>query len=217
MYVNHGCIQQPLIYMLYTANRTFLRNAHYLFRYYVLLCLLTWIFSKLPTMAKWNVNFADLSLNTNLLIQHTTNLRVYLTTKHPEQLTPEQKAKVPKIQDYFTTGQSSLPNLSGLDRQAIAACCAKHVLPFDIVEDPIFQWSYNCQVKSRRRISDRVSELAKDWRIKINDALNGKFVTVLLDGWINQINKKWKIWWIWDRIFPKLFQIFHFIEHWQIL
>ena len=41
--------------------------------------------------------------------QHTTNLRVHLTTKHPEQLTPE--------------------------------------LLFDIVEDPIFQWSYNCGKK----------------------------------------------------------------------
>ena len=41
--------------------------------------------------------------------QHTTNLRFHLTAKHPEQLTPEQKAKVHKNQDYFTTGQSSLP------------------------------------------------------------------------------------------------------------
>ena len=64
------------------------------------------------------------------------------------------------------------------------------MLPFDTVEDPIFQWSYNCQVKSRRRIFDRVSELAKDWRTKINDGLNGKFVTVLLDAWTNPINKQ---------------------------
>ena len=116
---------------------------------------------------------------------HSSNLRNHLTFKHPEKLSVPEKAKVPKIDDYFTGHKSSLPSL--LDRQTLAVCCPAHPLPFNLVEDKVFQWAYNCPVKDRRRISIRVTELARDWREKICGSFPGKFFTILLDGWTNPV------------------------------
>ena len=88
---------------------------------------------------------------------HSSNLRNHLTLKHPEKLSVPEKAKVPKIDDYFTGHKSSLPSIPALDRQTLAVCCSAHPLPFNLVEDKVFQWAYNCPVKDRRRISIRVT------------------------------------------------------------
>ena len=78
---------------------------------------------------------------------HSSNLRTHLTFKHPEKLSVPEKAKVPKIDDYFTGHKSSLPSLPALGRQTLAVCCSAHPLPFNLVEDKVFQWAYNCPVK----------------------------------------------------------------------
>ena len=121
---------------------------------------------------------------------HSSNLRNHLTFKHPEKLSVPEKAKVPKIDDYFTGHKSSLPSLPALDRQTLAVCCSAHPLPFNLVEDKVFQWAYNGPVKDRRRISIRVTELARDWREKIFGSFPGKFFTILLDGWTNPVTRQ---------------------------
>ena len=105
----------------------------------------------------------------------------------PKKVEIEDRANVPKIGDYFTAKKSELPSLLLLQRQAIAACASCHVRPFSIVQDIVFHWAYNCQVKNWKRISEPLSELANDWRRKINESLAGKFVTVSLDGCTNPI------------------------------
>ena len=85
------------------------------------------------------------------------------------------------------------PNLPALDRQVIAACCSKHILPFDIVEDPVFSWAYPCAVSGRQSISDRVSELAREWRLKITEKIRGKFLTIMLDGWTKTVSNNLQI------------------------
>ena len=89
---------------------------------------------------------------------HSSNLRNHLTFKHPEKLSVPKKAKVPKIDDYFTGHKSSLPSLPALDRQTLAVCCSAHPLPFNLVEDKVFQWAYNCPVKDRRPFGQRYIE-----------------------------------------------------------
>ena len=121
---------------------------------------------------------------------HSSNLRNHLTFKHPEKFSVPEKAKVPKIDDYFTGHKSSLPSLPALDRQTLAVCCSAHPLPFNFIEDKVFQWAYNCPVKDRRRISIRVTELARDWREKICGSFPGKFFTILLDGWTNPVTRQ---------------------------
>ena len=121
---------------------------------------------------------------------HSSNLRNHLTFKHPEKISVPEKAKVPKIDDYFTGHKSSLPSLPALDRQTLAVCCSAHPLPFNLVEDKVFQWAYNCPVKDRRLISIRVTELARDWREKICGSFPGKFFTILLDGWTNPVTRQ---------------------------
>jgi hypothetical protein len=118
--------------------------------------------------------------------KHSSNLRNHIATKHPA-LLQGSSPKVPKLDDYFIKADS-LPSLPAIDRQAIAACCSNHVLPFDIVEDKMFQWAYDCQVKSASRLSNRISELAEDWRQKILSDFKGRFLTIMLDGWTNPIN-----------------------------
>ena len=79
-------------------------------------------------------------------------------------------------------------NLPALDRQVIVACCSKHILSFDIVEDPVFSWANPCAVSRRQSISDRVSELDRYWRLKITEKIRGKFLTIVLDGWTNTVS-----------------------------
>ena len=89
--------------------------------------------------------------------KHSSSLRNHLKTKHPHVIDAPQP-KIAKITDYAIpkSSQNRLPDLSGIDRQAIAACCSKHILPYDIVEDDIFTWAYPCHVKSRKQIASRV-------------------------------------------------------------
>ena len=43
-------------------------------------------------------------------------------------------------------------------------------------------------MKDRNKLSTRISELARDWRLKISGDFPGKYLTVLLDGWKNPVN-----------------------------
>ena len=56
------------------------------------------------------------------------------------------------------------------------------MLPFDIVEDPIFQWAYDAACKNRAQLSALISEIAANWRAKIRASLKGKHLCVMLDG-----------------------------------
>ena len=87
---------------------------------------------------------------------HSSNLPTHITALHRDKLTPEEKQKLPKIEDFFTTSRSELPTLTQLDMQAIASCCSQHVLPVSIVGDKFFQWAYNCRIKDRHKISQRL-------------------------------------------------------------
>lgn len=103
---------------------------------------------------------------------HLSSLKKHLQAKHAEKLEENQpQPKRIKISDFFSNSQSSLPMLPSIDRQAIAACCASHVLPFDIVEDPIFQWAYPCSVTDRKKLSARIQSIASEWRSKIKGML----------------------------------------------
>ena len=75
-----------------------------------------------------------------------------------------------------------------LDRQAIAACASNHVIPFDLVGDPVFQWAYGVKCRGRKKVSDRVTELAKEWRQSLKENMSGSSVSIILDGWTNSIN-----------------------------
>ena len=114
---------------------------------------------------------------------HGTSLRTHMLKQHPELFeTDSKQSKLRKILDF-------LPALPKLDRVVITICSSKHVLPFDIVEDPIFQWGFNFSGFDRRTISQRVTELAEDWRVKIKSEFANKFVSIMLDAWTNSITK----------------------------
>lgn len=125
--------------------------------------------------------------------KNSSSLRNHYEKQHrQDKPQPSKKARISEISSYFTTTEDTggLPNLPPVDRQAIAACCSSHVLPFDIVEDKVFQWAYSCSIKNRQRIASRISEIATDWRTKIQELIKNKFITVMLDGWKNTINGK---------------------------
>ena len=84
--------------------------------------------------------------------QHATNLRNYIQNYHRDKLETSQPQKVAKIDDYFRENPTRLPTMPLLDRQAIAACCSAHVLPFDLVEDQYFQWAYDPSCQDRKKI-----------------------------------------------------------------
>ena len=46
-------------------------------------------------------------------------------------------AKALKVTDFRVNHGGDYPSLPKLDRTTIALCCPSHVLPFEIVEDPI--------------------------------------------------------------------------------
>ena len=119
-----------------------------------------------------------------------TSLRTHMLKQHPELFeTDSKQSKLPKTSDFYTENKHDLPALPKLDRVVITICSSKHVLPFDIVEDPIFQWGFNFSGFDRRTISQRVTELAEDLRVKIKSEFAIKFVSIMLDGWTNSITK----------------------------
>ena len=65
--------------------------------------------------------------------KHSSNLRNHLNLEHKDAL-DEPQPKLAKITDYVVpkSATSPLPNLYALDRQAIAAYCLKHVIPYVI-------------------------------------------------------------------------------------
>ena len=112
----------------------------------------------------------------------------HLRNKHSDLLLSDiVSPKQPNFDEYFVRGTSELPSLPALDRQAIAACASNHVIPFDLVEDPVFQWAYGAKCRDRKKVSDRVTELAKEWRQSLKENMSGSSVSILLDGWTNSI------------------------------
>ena len=75
-----------------------------------------------------------------------------------------------------------------IDRQAIAAVASRHVLPFNIVEGPIFTWAYPHQGKDRHLIAKRISDLANERRNQIGTQLKCKFLSISVDGWTNNVS-----------------------------
>ena len=76
------------------------------------------------------------------LHSHLCSLKRYIRLGHLSptcDLRSSTAVKVPKLTDYFASMTTyDLPSLPSLDKQAIAAYCFSHVLPFDIVGDLIF-------------------------------------------------------------------------------
>ena len=56
------------------------------------------------------------------------------------------------------------------------------------VKDKYFQWVYPCSVKQGDAIATRISELATEWRTKIQVKLKGKLISIALDGWTDSIS-----------------------------
>ena len=56
------------------------------------------------------------------------------------------------------------------------------------VKDKYFQWAYPCSVKQGDAIATRISELATEWRTKIQVKLKGKLISIALDGWTDSIS-----------------------------
>ncbi|OAF64875.1 hypothetical protein A3Q56_07415 [Intoshia linei] len=77
-----------------------------------------------------------------------------------------------------------------IDEQIIAACAEKHILPFSIVEDPLFQWAYPTSCQSRKTLVSRLNDMVNEFKKNIMTQLNSKFVSILLDGWTNPVNKQ---------------------------
>ena len=135
----------------------------------------------------------DVKLKFTSSHSHLSSLLRHLRQKHPifamENRSSEAITnKLSKLDDYFTPVSISLPSPPAIDRQAIAACAGNHVLPLDIVENPIFQWAYGAACKNRAQLSARISEIAADWRAMIRANLKGKHLCVMLDGWTNSLN-----------------------------
>ena len=102
---------------------------------------------------------------------HLSSLTKHLKAKHSEVLSkPDEEpvSKVSRIGDYYTPPHATFPALPSIDRQAIAACSSNHALPFSLVEDPVFQWAYSVKCVDRHKLSERVTSLAQDWRLKVS-------------------------------------------------
>ena len=112
--------------------------------------------------------------------KHASTFRNHMRTVHElnTEPNPNKQARITSFTVPVSVGQQ-FPNLPALDIQVIAACCSKHILPFDIVEDPVFSWAYLCAVSRSQSISDRVSELARNWRLKITEKIGRNFLKII--------------------------------------
>ena len=147
-------------------------------------------FSKCDIANKLQCNHCSDTVTYKSSHQHSSTLRNHIIGKHPELNEEKNKEKQEnKIETYFgPQSTNDLPALPVKDRQAIAACCCSHVLPFSVVEDKYFQWAYPCSVKQGDTIATRISELATEWRKKIQLKLKGKLLSIALDGWTDSIS-----------------------------
>ena len=128
---------------------------------------------------------------------HFSTIKNHLLNKHYDVYRQvcdidENPCKVTKLDSWvIKCDTEALPvGIAFIDRQTIAAVASRHILPFNIVEDPIFSWAYPHQVKDRHIIAQRISELASDWRKQIGTKLNCKFLSISLDGWTNNVSHK---------------------------
>ena len=147
-----------------------------------------------PKLRECKINNCGVKIKYENAKKHSSNLLNHLNNKHSE-VFEEPNAKIPKMTDYIVPSGSKdkYPNLPPLDRQAIAACCSSHVIPYDIVEDDVFQWAYLCAVKSRKKIAERVATIANKWRDVIKKDIKGMSLTIMLDGWTDSISKKYHV------------------------
>ena len=99
-------------------------------------------FSKSDVANKLKCNHCSDTVTYKSSHQHSSTLRNHIIRKHPE--LNEEKSNnnnhnnESKIESYFGTSTNGLPALPIKDRQAIAACCCSHVLPFSVVEAGVF-------------------------------------------------------------------------------
>ena len=143
-----------------------------------------------PKWRECKINNCEVKIKYESAKKHSSILRNHMNNKHSE-VFEEPNAKIPKMTDYIVPSGSEdkYPNLPALDRQAIAACCSSHVIPYDIVEDDVFQLAYPCAIKSRK-IAERVATIANEWRDVIKKEAEGMSLTIMLDGWTNSKSKK---------------------------
>ena len=71
------------------------------------------------------------------------------------------------------------PKLPTLDQKAITAYCSSHPLPFEVFEDPFFQWTFNTANTNRQKVADRRIEIADEWRKEMKESSRNTFVTVV--------------------------------------
>ena len=124
-----------------------------------------------------------------------SRLRNHVTGKHHKLLQAEtdpRPSKTSKIDEMFsryaTQNEGQLPQLSASEREVIASCACRHVLPFNLVEDRIFQWAYNPQIRDHKKLKG-VVKMANEWRQRLADSIRGTFVTLTLDGWTDPISR----------------------------
>ena len=112
--------------------------------------------------------------------KHSSTLRNHFETKH-RNIVAGPSPKRAKITNFFSsdTSTSKLPNLPTLNQKAITACCSSHPLPFEVFEDPFFQWAFNTANTNRQKVADRVTEIADEWQKEIKESLRNTFVTVV--------------------------------------
>ena len=144
------------------------------------------------SQSKMTCKLFDTEILFRSLNKHLTSLKRHLSNKHPETMAVDgpSGSKIPKISDFCVpkASASKFRTLSTLDRVTIALCASSHGLPFNIVEDEIFGWGFEAGLYSRQQITDQASKLAANWRTQIAEFLRGKFCTIMLDGWTNNIS-----------------------------
>ena len=126
------------------------------------------------------------------LNEYLTSLKRHLSNKHPETVAVDgpSGSKFPKISDFCVpkASASKFPPLSKLYRVIIAIFASSHGLPFNIVEDEFFGSGFEAGSHSRQQITDQGSKLTANWRTQLVEFLRGKFCTIMLDGWTNNIS-----------------------------
>ena len=144
------------------------------------------------SQSKLTRKLCDTEIGFRSLNEHLISLKGHLSNKHPETVAVDgpRGSKIPKFSDFCVpkASASKFPTLSKLDRVTIAICASSHGLPFNIVEDEIFGWSFEAGSYSRQQITDQASKLAANWRTQKVEFFRGKFCTFMLDGWTNNIS-----------------------------
>ena len=145
-----------------------------------------------PNLRECKINNCGVKIQYESAKKHSSNLRNHLNNKHSKNVFEEPNAKISKITDYIVPSGSKdkYTNLLALDRQAIAACCSSHVIPYDIVEDDVFQRAYPWAIKSRKQIAERVATIANESRMLSKRKYGGITAdegTAVYESWIKHV------------------------------